>query len=135
MTETEHANLELLVAWLDAMRRRDLPAVQRLFAPDVVWRGVPGDAICRNRAEVIEMLREQLDSGVPRAQALELVAGPDTVVLGVRSPQLREIGEVALPGQLFSVFQVGGGRIVAAHDHATRSEALRAARAAEPSWK
>jgi hypothetical protein len=84
---------------------------------------------------VIDMLREQLDAGVPSTQALELVAGPDTVMLGVRSPQLREIGDVPLAGQLFNVFRVRDGRIVAVADHATRSEALQAASALEPSWK
>jgi|tagenome__1003787_1003787.scaffolds.fasta_scaffold20788952_2 ketosteroid isomerase-like protein len=39
-------SLAVIVAWLDAMRRADLQAVTELFPPDVVWRGVPADAIC-----------------------------------------------------------------------------------------
>jgi len=135
VAESEHTNLELVVAWLDAMRRHDLGAMERLFHTEVVWRGVPDDAICRDRAEVIEMLRERLDAGVPSTRALELVAGPDAVVLGVRSPHLHEIGDVALSGQLFNVFEVSDGSIVAVADYATRLEALEAAGAREPDWR
>jgi limonene-1,2-epoxide hydrolase len=134
MAESEHTNLELLVAWLDAMRRHDLGAMERLFDAEVVWRGLPDDAICRDRAEVIEMLRERLAAGVPSTWALELVAGRDAVVLGVRSAQLREIGDVALSGQLFNVFRVRDGGIVAVADYVTRSEALKAAGARESDW-
>jgi hypothetical protein len=38
-----------------------------------------------------------------RAEALELVVSNDMIVLGVRSPDLREVGGVAIPGQLFNV--------------------------------
>jgi len=37
------------------MRRGDLDALRDLFEPDVVWRGVPEDAVCHNRDEVLDM--------------------------------------------------------------------------------
>jgi limonene-1,2-epoxide hydrolase len=134
MAAPERENLSLVVVWLDALRRGDPEAVKELLAPDVVWQGVPDDAECRSRDEVIDMLRTRLADGLPHAHALELVATEDTVVLGVRAPDLREIGDERLPGQLFNVFFLRDGRIAAIQDHAIRGEALRAAGASEPHW-
>jgi ketosteroid isomerase-like protein len=130
----QRENLEVLIAWLDAMRRGDLAAVAELFAPDVVWRGVPADAICHNRDEVMDMLAADLPPGPRTPQALELVAGEGAVVLGIRSPVLVEVGEEPLPGQMLNVFTVHDGRITAVRDYAERADALRAAGAAEPGW-
>ena len=59
----QQENLAVIVAWLDAMRRGDLHAMTELFAPDVVWRGVPGDAICHDRREVLDMLAGRTEEG------------------------------------------------------------------------
>ena len=100
----------------------------------MVWHGVPADAVCRGRAEVLERLRRTVARGVPRAEALELIAGDRAVVLGVRSPDLREIGDVPLSGQLYNVFEVRDGEIASARDFARRDDALRAAHADAPLW-
>jgi ketosteroid isomerase-like protein len=127
-------NLAVIVAWLDAMRRGDLHAVTELFAPDVVWRGVPAHAICRDRREVLDMLAGRTEEGFGSTEALELIAGEGTVALGIRSAALQEIGEQPLPGQLFNLFTLSAGRIVAVQDFAARDEALRAADARTPQW-
>jgi ketosteroid isomerase-like protein len=127
-------NLAVVVAWLDAMRRGDLQAVDTLFAPEVVWRGVPAEAVCRDRREVLDMLAGRIEEGFDSVDALELVAGEDAVVLGIRSPDLNEIGEQPLPGQLFNVFNLRDGRIVAARDYAERGVALEAAGVRPPEW-
>jgi hypothetical protein len=44
----------------------------------------------------------------------ELIAGDGAAVLGTNVPGLAEIGGVELRGQLFNVFRVGCGRIIAA---------------------
>jgi ketosteroid isomerase-like protein len=127
-------NLEVLVAWLDAVRRRDLDAVASLMAADVVWRGIPADAICHNRREVLDMLSDELRDDLRPIHAVDLIAGPSAVALGVRSPQLNEIGGEPLAGQLFNVFQIGDGCIVAIDAYAKRDDALRAAGADDPGW-
>jgi ketosteroid isomerase-like protein len=128
-------NLDVVVAWLDAMRRRDLTAVGAVLEPDVVWRGLPADAVCHDRAEVLDMLRaDELHERFRSVGALELVAGDRGVVLGVRSPELDEIGEVPLDGQLFNVFSVRAGRISSIQDYARRADALSAAGAEAPGW-
>src|SRR4051794_17445320 len=126
--------LEVLVAWLDAMRRQDLEALSDCYAPDVVWRGVVPEALCHDRREVLDLLAEQLADGLPQVQALEMIAGDHAVVLGFRSPDLTEVAGIALRGQIFNVFTVADGRIVAVQDHTDRAAALRDAGAADPAW-
>jgi ketosteroid isomerase-like protein len=128
-------NLEVVVAWLDAVRRGDLAAVEEVLAPDVTWRGLPAGAVCRDRADVLDTLRaDELHEGLRSTDALELVAGDGTVVLGVRSPELTEIGGVPLHGQLFNVFRLRNGRISSIQDYARRGDALSAADAHAPAW-
>jgi ketosteroid isomerase-like protein len=131
---SEEDNLAVVVAWLDAMRRRDLEAAAVLLDPDVRWRGLPEDAVCVNREEVVRMLEAVHARPHPQASAVELVAGTDGVVLGVRADELREIGGVPLAGQLSNVFRFRGARIVTVEDYAHRTDALRAAGATGPGW-
>jgi hypothetical protein len=50
--------IEAVVGWLDAMRRGDFGAVSEWFDPQVIWRGIPDEAICRDREDVLAMLRD-----------------------------------------------------------------------------
>jgi limonene-1,2-epoxide hydrolase len=127
--------LDVVIAWLDAMRRGEPEAAAEHFQPDITWHGLPSDAVCHNRAEVAEMLRRTIARGLPRADALELIAGDRAVVLGVRSHDLHEIGDVTLPGQLYNVFEIRDGLIVAARDFVERDDALQAAQADAPAWR
>lgn len=120
------ANVETMIAWLDAMRRKDLYAAVGYFALDVVWEGLVEGVECSNREDVREMLRESIDENMD-VVALEILATGDCAVLGVRSPQLQELAGVALGGQLFNVFTIEDGQIVHVHDYASRAEAHAAA--------
>jgi limonene-1,2-epoxide hydrolase len=125
--------LDTVVGWLDAMRRGDLDDVERWLDPNITWRGVRDTAVCRNRKEVIDMLQYSLE-GRLGAAAVELIAAEGAVVLGAKVPGLAEIEGVDLRGQLFNVFRVGCGRIIAVEDYARREEALQAAGAHAPQW-
>ena len=128
------SDLELVVTeWLAALGRGDPDTVARRLNEGVVWRGIREDFVCHGRREVLELLREAL-RGAPAVEAIEVVAGERAVALGIRSPDLREIGGVPIPGQLFNVFELRDGRIVAIQDHVRREDALRAAGAAAPDW-
>jgi limonene-1,2-epoxide hydrolase len=125
--------LDAVVGWMDAMRRNDLDAVKLWLDPDVTWRGVRDAAICHNREEVLEMLQGSLE-GRLGADAAELIGGDGCAVLGAKVPGLAEIGDVDVRGQLFNVFRVRCGRIVAVEDYARRDEALTAAGVRAPQW-
>ena len=140
--------IEAVVGWMDAMRRGDLDDAAGWFHRDVTWKGVPDDAVCRNRDDVVEMLRDSLtpcpddprsyepDEGLRGAEAVELIApSPGTVVLGAKVPGLAEIGGMDLGGQLYNVFRVREGRIAAVADYALREGALEAAGATPPYWR
>jgi len=140
--------IEAVVGWLDAMRRGDLDDVAGWFHPDVTWTGVPNDAVCRNRDDVLEMLGDslvpcpddpgssELEEGLRGAEAVELIApSPGTVVLGAKVPGLTEVGGMELGGQLYNVFRVRDGRIAAVADYALRQAALEAAGATPPEWR
>jgi limonene-1,2-epoxide hydrolase len=125
--------LDAVVGWLDAMRRGDLEAVRDWLDPEVTWRGVRDAAVCRDRDQVLEMLQGSLE-GRLGAEAVELIAGDGCAVLGAKVPGLAEIGGVDVRGQLFNVFRVGCGRIVAVEDYARRDEALAASGVRSPRW-
>jgi limonene-1,2-epoxide hydrolase len=125
--------LDVVVGWLDAMRRSDFEEVERWLDPEVIWRDVHDAAVCRNRDEVLEMLQGSLE-GRLGADAVEVVAGDGAAVLGAKVPSLGEIAGVEVRGQLFNVFRVGCGRIMAVEDYAHRAEALAAAGAKAPQW-
>ena len=72
------------------------------------------------------MLAESLSDDL-EVQHLEVIAGAEHAVLGVRSPQLQELAGVQLNGQLFNVFTIEEGRIVGVRDFAGRAEAQAAA--------
>lgn len=147
MDERKANAIEAVLGWLDAMRRGDLEAVAGWFDPRVTWRGVRDDAVCRDRDDVLEMLRDsftpcpedpgryEVQEGLRGAEAIELVASrDDTVVLGAKVPGLGEVGGIPLRGQLFNVFRVRKGRMVEVADYALREKALQAAGATAPSW-
>jgi limonene-1,2-epoxide hydrolase len=125
--------LETVVAWMDTMRRGDPNEVGRWLHPEITWRGVRDAAVCRNRDEVLEMLRGSLEGGFG-AEAVELIAGNRGVILGAKVRGLGEIGGDELRDQLYNVFHVARGRIVAVEDYAYRDEALLAADARAPEW-
>lgn len=125
--------LDIVVGWLDAMRRGDLDEVERWLDPDITWRGVRDAAVCCNRKEVIDMLQGSLE-GRLGAEAVELIAAEGAAVLGAKVPGLAEIGGTDVRGQLFNVFRVGCGRIIAVEDYPLREEALAAAGAKAPQW-
>jgi limonene-1,2-epoxide hydrolase len=120
------ANIETVMAWLDAMRRKDLDAAVAYFAPEVVWEGLVPGVECSNRDAVREMLSESINEDLDVEQ-LVVIGGNDHAVLGLRSPQLEELAGVKLNGQLFNVFTIQDRRIVRVHDFALRGEALGAA--------
>jgi len=128
------ANIETVMAWLDAMRRKDLDAAVASFAPDVVWEGLVPGVECANRDDVREMLSESIQDDIDVEQ-LEVLGGSGGAMLGVRSADLDELAGVKLDGQLFNVFTILGDRIVHVRDFALRAQAREAAGLEDlPGW-
>jgi hypothetical protein len=138
--------IEVVVGWMDAMRRGDLGTVGECFDPQVRWNAVGGETVCHSRDDVLAFLRDlfipcpddpisiELEPGLLGAEAVELIT-PDarTAVLGAKVEGLGEVGGEKL-GQMFNVFRVRHGRILEVSDFARRDEALEAAGADAPNW-
>ena len=125
MTRTDpvEGNLELVLDWIDALRRSDVDSIAERFHPDVAWEDVARSVACQGRDQVLAWLRAS-PSRPHQVHALELIANRDHVVLGVHDQTRHELAGVELHGQLFTVFTLRDGQIVHLRDHAQRSEAL-----------
>src|SRR6266508_7006282 len=121
--EQAQANLQLVLDWIDALRRDDIDAIAERFHPDVAWQDAAGGLACEGREQVLAWLRAARDQPTD-VDALELLADDDRAVLGVRNHARQELAGVRLDGQLFTVFTLRDGQIVHLRDHAHRAEAL-----------
>jgi ketosteroid isomerase-like protein len=119
-------NLEVIIAWLDALRRRDLQALRAALDPAVVWQGVREDLSCRGPDDVVAGFLAARDEGYD-VDALEIIPAPGHVVLGVRRAELQEIDGTPLHGEIYNVFTVADGTIKRIEDYADRDAALAAA--------
>ena len=119
-------NLELIIAWLDALRRRDLNALRSALDPAVHWHGVRDDLSCNGPHEVVAGFVAARDEGYD-VDALELIPSPTHVVLGVRRAELVEIDGTLLHGEIYNVFAITDDTITRVEDHINRDQALAAA--------
>jgi hypothetical protein len=119
-------NLELIIAWLDALRRRDLNALRAALDPAVHWQGVRDDLSCAGPSEVVAGFVDARDEGYD-VDALELIPSPTHVVLGVRRAELVEIDGTPLHGEIYNVFTITNSAISRVEDHIDRDQALAAA--------
>ena len=55
--EQAQANLQLVLDWIDALRRGDIDAIAERFHPDVAWEDVAGGVACDGREQVLAWLR------------------------------------------------------------------------------
>ena len=119
-------NLEVIIAWLDALRRRDLQALRSALDPAIVWQGVREDLLCHGPNEVVAGFVAARDEAYD-IDALELIPAPGHVVVGVRRAELREIDGTPLHGEIYNVFAIDDGTITRIEDYADRDAALAAA--------
>ena len=130
----QRAGLELLLDWIDALRKADLDAVHELLVPDVVWYGLSDDLVCTGRPAVLDVLREQVPVRC-YGDALELLRGPAHLVLGTRSDSLPHPPGIDVHGQIYSVLEPRGDALATIRDFAHRADALSAAGLADrPVW-
>src|SRR5262245_33750492 len=132
--EQAQANLQLVLDWIDALRRGDIDAIAERFHADVAWEDVAGGVACEGREQVLAWLRAA-PSQPTDVDALELLADANHVMFGVRNHARQELAGVALEGQLFTVFTVREGQIVRLHDHAHRADALAEAGLGDYQWR
>jgi hypothetical protein len=119
-------NLEVILAWLDALRRRDREALTLILDRAIVWQGLRDDLSCHGADEVIATFIAARDEGYD-IDALELIPANAHVVLGVRRAELQDIDGFELHGEIYNVFAIGDDTITRIEDYADRDAALAAA--------
>jgi limonene-1,2-epoxide hydrolase len=119
-------NIELLIAWLDALRRRDLPALTERLDPQATWQGVRLDLVCHGREEIVQTFVGQRDEGYD-VDALELIGAADHAILNARLSEPQEIAGVTAQGGMYNVFRIEQSTITRIEDYLDRDDALRAA--------
>jgi ketosteroid isomerase-like protein len=116
----------VFTAWLDALRRGDPATLGEHLAPDVVWQGLRPDLRCDDREEVLAIVASQ--PTLPSVEGLEmLAAGEDRVVVGIVSPDLVEVADEPLSGQVWEVFTIRDDLIVRIDEFRTKPEAMQSA--------
>jgi hypothetical protein len=119
-------DIEFLWSWFDALRRRDTETMLARLDHDVVWQGAHEGLVCNGPGEVIEAFVAGYDAD-QEIDSLELFGGERRIVLGVRAPGIRELGEVGIGDEIYNVFTIENEKIIRIEDHLRRDDALAAA--------
>jgi limonene-1,2-epoxide hydrolase len=119
-------NIELMIAWLDALRRRDLQALAERLDPRITWQGIRPDLACHGREEVVQAFVGQRDQDYD-LDAIELIGAPGHAVLHARLTHPQVIGDTRIEGGMYNVFRIEGATITRIEDYLDRDDALRAA--------
>jgi len=110
---------------MEAWRRGDFETIERMLDPNVEWRWFePGDWDCRNREDVMQVLRQRFEQGFANGDVTFRSAGEDAVIV-VAHPS--EIGGPDWPDETATVMTFRDERVVSMQDYRTETEALAAA--------
>ena len=118
-------NIELMIAWLDALRRRDTQALLERVDPQTTWQGIRPELACHG-SEIVEIFVRQRDQDHD-VDELELIGAPDHAILHFRLPEPHRIGDIEVEDGVYHVFRIQGSTITRIEDYVDRAEALRAA--------
>ena len=69
-----------MVSVRDAIEQGDLTQFEEVLAPDIVWAGRHPGELCRNRDEVLAMLRDAQERGIEAEPEIVLERGDLLVV-------------------------------------------------------
>ena len=120
-------NIEVVLGFLDAIRRRDREAAANFLHPEIVWQGVVPDLVCRSAGEVLDTFLGRRDEQI-EIDRLELIGAKRGAVFAFYRPEIWEVAGVEIRGAMYHALEIDDGRITRIGDHADRSEALVAAR-------
>lgn len=119
-------NIEVVLGFLDAVRRRDREAAADFLDPEIVWRGVVPDLVCRSPDEVLGIFLGQRDEEI-EIDRLELIGTHRGAVFAVHRPEVWDVAGVEIRGAMYHAVEIDDGRITGIADYADCGEALAAA--------
>ena len=119
-------NIEVVLGFLDAIRRRDREAAGDFLDPEIVWTGVVPDLECRSPGEVLDIFVGRRDEQI-EVDRLELIGAERGAVFAFHRPEIWEVAGVEIRGAMYHAVEIENGRITRINDYAEPAEALAAA--------
>jgi ketosteroid isomerase-like protein len=119
-------NIEVVLGFLDAIRRRDREAAGDFLDPEIVWRGVVPDLVCRSPGEVLDIFLGRRDEQI-EVDRLEVIGAARGAVFAFHRPGIWEVAGVEIRGAMYHAVEVEDGRITRINDYAEPAAALAAA--------
>jgi hypothetical protein len=119
-------NIEVVLGFLDAIRRRDREAAGEFLDPEIVWSGVVPDLVCRSPGEVLDIFLGRRDEQI-EVDRLELIGAERGAVFAFHRPEIWEVAGVEIRGAMYHTVAVVDARITRINDYAECAEALAAA--------
>jgi ketosteroid isomerase-like protein len=116
-------NIEVVLGFLDAIRRRDAEAARAFLDPQIVWTGVAPHLVCRSSDEVLGIFFRRSRDPI-EIDRLELLGANQGAVFAVHRPESWEVAGVAISGAMFHAVEIEDGKITMIADYADRAEAL-----------
>jgi hypothetical protein len=116
-------NIEVVLGFLDAIRRRDREAAVDFLHPEIVWRGVVPDLVCRGPGEVVGVFFGRRDEPI-EVDRLEVIGTERGAVFAFHRPGVWEVAGIEIRGAIYHAVDVDHARITRIADHAERANAL-----------
>jgi hypothetical protein len=119
-------NIEIVLGFLDAIRRRDREAAAGFLGPEIVWQGIVPGLVCRSPDEVLDVFLGQRDQKI-EVDHLELIGTEQGAVLALYRAEIWQIEGIEIRGAVYHAAMITNGRITRIEDHADRERALTSA--------
>jgi ketosteroid isomerase-like protein len=119
-------NIEVVLGFLDAIRRCDREAAGDFLHPEIVWTGVVPDLVCESPGEVLDIFLRRRDEPI-EIDRLELIGAERGAVFAVHRAETWEVAGVEIRGAMYHAVEVEGDRITRINDYAEPAQALAAA--------
>src|SRR5262245_15307494 len=100
LTEMKRQNIEVVLGFLDAIRRRDREAAAGFLHREIVWNGVVPDLACRTPGEVLDIFLGRRDEQI-EIDRLELIGAEQSAVFAFHRPEIWEVAGVEIRGSMY----------------------------------
>src|SRR5262249_52747258 len=123
--DMKRQNIEVVLGFLDAIRRRDRESAAGFLHREIVWTGVVPDLACRTPGEVLDIFLGRRDEQI-EVDRLELIGAEQGAVFAFHRAEIWEIAGIEIRGSMYHAAEVVDGTITRINDYAERPEALAA---------
>ena len=120
-------NIEVVIGFLDAVRRSDREAAAEFLDADVFWQGLLPELACRDSREVLDIFLRRREDSTIEIDRLEVIGTPRGAVFAFHRPETWEVEGIEVHGVIYHAAEIADGRISRIADYLEREEAVAAA--------